>query len=191
MWDTLAVSARPKLTSRRVRELLDCDPERGTLTWRPRPGKPDFNAQWAGKPVGAVDPSTGYLRLMIDRKHQYVHRIVWLHTKGWLPKQDLDHIDGDKTNCSISNLRPATKTQNNCNRRVPRKTPGPRGAWLNPKTGKFQVNIWPGGGKRGQSIYLGAYSSSEAAERAYQEAAEALHGPFAFTARPEPERRAA
>jgi hypothetical protein len=184
------MTARRKLTAARVRQLLDCDPERGTLTWRERPDNPSFNVQWAGKPAGAVDPSTGYLRLMVDGKHQYVHRIVFLHAKGWLPP-DLDHIDGDKSNCALSNLRPATKTQNNCNRRVPRKGPGPRGAWLNPKTGKYQVNIWPGGGKRGQSIYLGAYSSPEAAGRAYREAAEDLHGAFAFTERPTAEQRGA
>jgi hypothetical protein len=72
------------------------------------PSNPSFNAQWAGKPAGSIDPTNGYLRLMIDGTHQYVHRIVWLHTKGRLPEQDLDHIDGDKTNCAIWNLRPSS-----------------------------------------------------------------------------------
>jgi len=40
-------------------------------------------------------------------------------------------------------------------------------------------------GKRGRQLYLGSYRSPEAAERAYREAAEDLHGKFAFTARPE------
>ena len=127
-------------------------------------------------------PLPGYLRLMIDGTHQYVHRIVWMYAHGRLPRGDLDHIDGDKTNCAISNLRPASKAQNNSNRRVARKTIGPRGYWLNPKAGMFQVNIGVGG----RSVYLGAYRFPEAAEKAYREAAEELHGAFAFTSRPRP-----
>src|SRR5215469_7546865 len=115
-----------KLNAARVRELLNCNPATGQLWWKERPGNPSFNAQFAGKLAGKADPSTGYLRLMIDGTHQYVHRMVWLHTKGRLPRSDLDHIDGDKTNCAISNLRVATRTQNNANRRPPsRRTPGP------------------------------------------------------------------
>jgi hypothetical protein len=33
-----------KLTAKRVRELLDCDPEAGTLRWKERPGNSSFNA---------------------------------------------------------------------------------------------------------------------------------------------------
>jgi len=182
------MTARPKLNAARVRELLDCDPATGQLWWKERPGNPSFNAQFAGKLAGKADPSTGYLRLMIDGTHQYVHRMVWLHVQGRLPRGDLDHIDGDETNCAISNLRSATRAQNNCNRRtVERKTCGPRGAWLNPKTGKFQVSIWSGG----RSIYLGAFRDPAAAERAYRDAAEELHGEFAFSARPGAELREA
>jgi len=183
-----------KLNAARVRELLNCNPATGQLWWKERPGNPSFNAQFAGKLAGKADPSTGYLRLMIDGTHQYVHRIVWLHTKGRLPSKDLDHIDGDKTNCAISNLRVAARTQNNANRRPPpRRTPGPCGSRLNLKTGMFEVRIVVGGadGKRGRQVYLGSYRSAAAAERSYREAAEDLHGKFAFTARPEPERRAA
>lgn len=184
------MARRPKLTAKRARELLACNPETGELWWKERPGKPDFNAQWAGKPVGAVDPSTGYLRLMIDGRHQYVHRIVWLHTKGWL-SGDLDHIDGDKTNCTLSNLRPATKAQNNANRKSPpRKTPGPRGSWFNKKTGKYQVLVERGHNGKRQWVYLGSYSDPAVAARAYQAGIEDLHGEFAYTARPEPKRGA-
>ena len=179
------MTPRPKLSAKRLRELLDCDPATGTLRWRERPGCPDFNAQWAGKPAGKLDPTNGYLRLMIDGRHQYVHRMVWLHVKGYLPPKDLDHIDGDRTNCAISNLRPATKAENNRNRHgPPRSKPGPRGSWQDSR-GNFQVRIETGGanGERGKSIYLGTYSTAEAAERAYLDAETALHGAFAFSAR--------
>jgi len=52
------------------------------------------------------------------------------------------------------NLRVATDAENNRNRRSPsRKTDAPQGSLLNPKTGRYQVNIEVGG----KSIYLGAY----------------------------------
>jgi hypothetical protein len=174
-----------RLTAKRVRELLDCDPEAGTLTWRERPGDPSFNAQWAGKLAGSLDPSNGYLRLMIDGRHYYVHRIVWLHTKGWLPKQDLDHRDGDKTRCAIANLRPASKSANNRNRQSSTKQhAAPRGSWFNPRTGKFQAYIETSEAGARQRIFLGSYATAEAAERAYREAAADLHGEFAFVNRP-------
>ena len=185
------MTARPKLTAARVRELLDCDPELGTLRWRERPGHPDFNRQWAEKLAGGLDPSTGYLRLMIDGRHYYVHRVVWLHTKGYWAPKDLDHRDRDKINCVIGNLRPATKAQNNANRRTrPGKDGAPRGCRLN-RSNKYQVQIEAGGanGKRGRSIYLGSFATAEEAGRVYREAAADLHGEFAFFARPE--RRAA
>jgi hypothetical protein len=86
------------------------------------------------------------------------------------------------------NLRVATDAENNHNRRSPaRKTDAPRGAWLNPKTQRYQVNIEVAG----KSIYLGAYRDPAAAERAYREAAEEHFGEFAITRRPEPGRVAA
>ena len=177
----LVMTPRNKLTAERVRALLDCDPETGTLTWREGPGNPSFNVQWSGKAAGSIVPSTGYLRVMIDGTDQYVHRIIWLHTKGWLPSVDLDHHDGDKTKCAMWNLRVVTEAENNRNRRSPaRKTDAPPGAWLNPKTQRYQVNIEVAG----KSIYLGAYRDPAAAERAYREAAEEHFGEFAVTRHP-------
>jgi hypothetical protein len=46
----------PAPTAERVRELLECNPEAGTLSWKPRPGNSQFNIQWAGKPAGCDRP---------------------------------------------------------------------------------------------------------------------------------------
>ena len=112
-------------------------------------------------------------------------------TKGYWAPKDLDHRDRNKTNCAIGNLRPATKAQNNANRRTrPGKDGAPRGCRLN-RSNKYQVQIEAGGanGKRGRSIYLGSFATAEEAGRVYREAAADLHGEFASSARPE--RRAA
>jgi hypothetical protein len=79
------MTARRGLTAKRVRELLDCDPTTGTLCWKERPGNPSFNAQWAGRPAGSLDPSNGYLRLMIDGRHYYLHHRLAAH-EGLAPE---------------------------------------------------------------------------------------------------------
>jgi hypothetical protein len=154
---------RPRrLTAERVRELLDCDPSTGALRWKERPGNPSFNAQWAGRLAGKLDPSNGYLRLVIDGRHYYVHRIVWLHTRGWLPKQDLDHRDGNKTRCAIANLRPASKSANNRNRQSSTKQhAAPRGSWFNPRTRQFQAYIETSEAGARQRIFLGSFATRQ------------------------------
>jgi len=85
---------------------------------------PSFNVQWAGKPAGSIDPTTGYLRLMIDGVHAYVHRIIWLHTKGWLPSVDLDHHDETRqtVRCGICGSPPTPRTTAIAARRLARPT---------------------------------------------------------------------
>jgi HNH endonuclease len=101
---------------------------------------------------------------MIDGRHYYAHRIVWLHTKGWLPKQDLDHRDGDKTRCATANLRPASKPANNRNRQSSTKqNPAPRGSWFNTRTRKFQAYIETSEAGARQRIFLGSNATAEAA----------------------------
>jgi hypothetical protein len=60
---------RRKLTAKRVRELLDCDPIIGTLTWKFRPDGPrQWNTKYAGKPAGTCIGNDGYARIRIDSK---------------------------------------------------------------------------------------------------------------------------
>ena len=61
-----------------------------------------------------IHKSTGYKLLKIDYRQYREHRLIWLYVHGTLPKT-LDHIDGDKTNNHISNLRKATPNQNQHN----------------------------------------------------------------------------
>jgi hypothetical protein len=72
-----------KLTARRVRELLDCDPEAGTLTWRFRPDGPrQWNTRYAGKKAGCLRKQDGYETVRIDGKSYLSHRVLFLHQKA-------------------------------------------------------------------------------------------------------------
>lgn len=70
----------------------------------------------AGTEVASID-AKGYKRTKINSKAYFVHRLVFLMHHGYMPKF-IDHIDCNRANNRIENLREATSTQNNHNRKV-------------------------------------------------------------------------
>ena len=69
-----------------------------------------------GQKAGDID-GTGYRRIMIGKKHYKMHRLIWIMFKGEIPQGlIIDHIDQNKANNRIENLRLASKSANNRNR---------------------------------------------------------------------------
>ena len=62
--------------------------------------------------AGHLSASTGRIVTVIDGKHFFVHRLIWIHHNGTNPTEDIDHIDRNKTNNRIENLRVITRSQN-------------------------------------------------------------------------------
>lgn len=74
------------------------------------------HGRYAG-PVKGTKNNAGYLVLRSGKHNTYYyHRVVWLWHNGEWPKHQIDHIDQDKTNNSIENLRDVTQSVNNYNR---------------------------------------------------------------------------
>lgn len=107
----------------------------------------------------------GYLLVGVDYKIYLVHRLIYLMETGTLPEL-LDHIDRDKLNNRISNLRPADKELNSWNRGLQvNNTSGYRGVSWNKGVSKWHAYIKV----RGKRIHLGFYNCPEEASAAYEQ----------------------
>ena len=155
-------------TQEKVKTLFDYHPD-GYLVWavNRRRGR-------IGNKVGTVHPN-GYLRTTINKKLQSIHRIVYLWHYGELPKF-IDHIDGNKLNNRIENLRPANDVENQQNAKLSVKnTSGFKNVTLCPQTKKWAVKIKV----YGKQKTIGRYDDIELADLVAQQARAKYHGEFA------------
>ncbi|MDD0156969.1 HNH endonuclease signature motif containing protein, partial [Shigella flexneri] len=66
-----------------------------------------------GKVAGTI--SYGYNAINIDGVRYFAHRLAWLYVYGEWPKQEIDHIDRNRRNNAISNLRDVSRVVNALN----------------------------------------------------------------------------
>lgn len=109
-----------------LRECLSYNPETGNFTWLERPVHPSthtsairaFNTKYAGSPV-YEELHRGYLRIKLAGKRYKAHRVAWALYYGEWPAQQIDHINGVKTDNRIENLRAASPVDNSRNQPMP------------------------------------------------------------------------
>ena len=102
-----------------IRQLLDYDKISGAFTWKERALSffPDarawkiWNTRFAGKPALCTLAHNGYLYGAIFGENFSAHRIAWVHATGKEPKE-IDHINGNRADNRLANLRAVTRTQN-------------------------------------------------------------------------------
>lgn len=131
--------------------------------------------------VGAIagcKRKDGYLVVRVNDVLHLAHRLSWFWHYGVWPVDLIDHIDGDKANNRIENLRESTKVTNGYNRGSQKNSShGFKGVTFNKNNQKYMARI----SVNKKPIYLGYFDSYEKAHLAYCEASKKYHGEFAKT----------
>jgi len=127
--------------------------------------------------AGNLHAASGYYRVRIDGMLYRLHRIVWVYHNGDIPSgKFVDHIDGDKSNNRIENLRLANYSQNQHNRKLcSTNTSGVKGVYWDKKKKKWRGRLEA----MGKKIHVGYFDTLEEAEAAMTIARNKLHGEFA------------
>lgn len=150
-----------------IKEYFGYSPEHGRLFWIKRPAKPTSVGSLAGT-IG----NNGYRYINFKRRKYLEHRLVWVFCHGDWPKNDIDHINGDKQDNRIENLRDVTHSVNRQNNRQARSDSltGVLGV-SRTKNNQFSAQIY----LQGKRKVLGYFSTPEAAHEAYLTAKRQLH----------------
>jgi hypothetical protein len=156
-----------KLDAAQVRSLFSYDSESGIVT-----RKVTTSAQAKAGTTCECKDQAGYFRVKIRGESYSLHRIVWLMHYGNWPEYEIDHIDGNKQNNRIENLRDVPRSVNCQNLKRPLKngTSGYLGVTFVRGNYKSQVMV---NGKRKQ---LGGFVTPEEAFAAYLSVKQMLGG---------------
>lgn len=172
------------LDAAEVRHLFTLDAERGVLIRRVAP---NHHPQRIGEEVG-THRCDGYLETCIHGRRYLVHRLVWLHLHGVWPDAEIDHIDLNKANNCVSNLREATRSLNLHNTRVRKSSSvGVKGVTFDKKYKRYRAQI----NTKGKRRCLGRYATAQEAGEAYRRASIQLYGAYSCFAAQTPTHDAA
>lgn len=151
------------LTQTLVKELFDYDPSTGIFKYATSRGKVKRGEIAGGKhKSGAI-----YLRIL--GKKELAHRIAWLYIYGYLPVE-IDHIDQNRGNNKLSNLRDVSHNINMKNKpKYKNNTTGVAGVSIDKRCGKYRAYININGKHKG----LGYFTSLELAIAAREKALKA------------------
>lgn len=148
-----------KIDSTRLKEILTYDNESGCFHWRQNRG----HRIKIGDVAGCVH-HTGYIVISIDKKQYQAHRLVWLYVYGSFPKNNIDHINGCRSDNRISNLRDATQSENCQNLKKSRGLSGFLGVSIDTQ----RRNRWKASIKvNGKNHHIGWFKTPDAAHKAY------------------------
>lgn len=150
------------ITAERLRELYNYDPSTGSFSK-------------LGRRLKLTPYPDGYARIVIQKKIYLAHRLAWLYIHGRWPEFQIDHINGNKSDNRLSNLREATQAQN-CQNYGAKKTSksGIKGVFWHKQCRKWTAQIKVGY----KAIHLGLFDSLSDAKDARIEA-QAKYHPFA------------
>lgn len=145
-----------------LRKLLTYNPATGELLWLPR-GDNWWDSRYANKPAFAADDGRGYRTGTLSKRKLFAHRVIWAVVYGEWPAGDVDHINGDRSDNRLANLRAVSHVQNTRNQRQRvNNTSGISGVTWDKSKNKWQAQISVGG----RLIHLGRFDNIEDAAQA-------------------------
>jgi len=165
-----------KIDIRTISEAISYDPNTGQMMWKKKSGP-----KLPGMSAGCLCKTHGYILIRVDTVLYMAHRIAWVLSYGREPDGHIDHINGNKSDNRIMNLREATPSQNMFNRGAQSNNAcGLKGVCFNPKirgSKKWSAEIC----ENRKRHKLGLFSLKSLAAVAYAKAAIRYHGKFANT----------
>lgn len=151
----------------RLEDAFQYDAETGVLTRLFKGGN--------RRVIGSKKAHDGYIKIGFNGREYTAHRLIWWIVYGCLPDRFIDHINGDKADNRLCNLRLATDGEN-------KRNVGKRSH----NTSGFKGVTWDKVNRRwlahatfqGRGVHLGRHDTAEAAGEAYRVFAAENHGPF-------------
>lgn len=152
-----------ELTLDRLKELIVYDADTGVFSAGPK--------RLAGRKIGCIHPRHGRLYIWVDGKIYAAARLAWFYQYGKWPERTIDHIDCDRLNNAIGNLRDVPIEVNKQNQRK---------AKINNKLGihgirrrgtRYEANITV----NKEFKYLGSFATAEEAHNAFLAAKRIYH----------------
>ena len=157
-----------RVTADLVRSIYTFDPEEGIFRYREtRSGKCK-----AGSVAGSRKPN-GYVLMSINGLFFQAGRVAWLYMHGEWPTHTIDHINRDRSDNRIANLRDVTNQVNsrNLGHQRANNTSGFVGVYFFKRSKRYHAQI----SHEGKLIFLGGYVDIQDAAKAYAEAKQKYH----------------
>ena len=138
-----------------LNEIFEYDFDNGKLYWK-KSGK-GIKKSKLSVGAGYINKHDGYVSISVNGTEYKAHRLIWKMFYGYDPKE-VDHINGNRSDNRIENLREVTRSQNSMNQHGVRKnSSGVRGVGWDKFTSKWRVRIT----KEGKVERLGRYKNLE------------------------------
>lgn len=150
------------ISTERLRSILEYNAETGVFRRKIRAAKMDV-----GSVVGARH-SQDYLYARIENRLMFMHRVAWQYVYGSPPVGEIDHINGDRSDNRICNLRLSNRQQNSANtKRRYNNRAGAKGVVIDKRNGSIRAYIHV----NSKTKYLGTFETIKDASSAYLKAA--------------------
>jgi hypothetical protein len=144
-----------------LRKRLRYEPETGKLYWLDHDGMPNWwRSKNSAREAFTANHNKGYRCGRVDKQKLLAHRVIWALAHGEWPDSQIDHINGDKIDNRLANLRDVSAAENRKNvSKQSNNTSGACGVCWYARDGKWQAQIKIGGKQR----YLGRFATRDAA----------------------------